>query len=148
MPVLKNSAKNEGKQHDRDHWGQGELRWPVHHAGNERNRCTGCLDAISIMIPALPQEAWHLKLVNDEVMTALVRYVVALPHKELHERAAPLLARQERAYQDFARLARTVGDGALTRDLVARIVEVPHLVIDSTIINFWVRYYHESTQTM
>ncbi|XVV02789.1 hypothetical protein ACQPW3_36400 [Actinosynnema sp. CA-248983] len=118
----------------------------IYHAGNDRNRCNGCLDAISILIPAMPQEAWRLRLVNDEAMSAYVRHVVALPYGELRERAAPLVERKERAYQDFARLARAAGDGALVRDLVASIVEVPHLVIESTITNFWVRYRIESTR--
>ena len=116
----------------------------IFHAGNDRNRCNGCLDAIDILIPAMPQEAWRLRLVNDEAMSAYVRQVVALPHDELRKRAAPLLERKERAYQDFARLARAAGDGALVRDLVARIVEVPHLVIDATVTNFWVRHFNEA----
>ncbi|ONI83470.1 hypothetical protein ALI22I_33765 [Saccharothrix sp. ALI-22-I] len=116
----------------------------IYHAGNDRNRCNGCIDAISVLIPAIPQVVWDLRLVNDGAMSAYVRHVVALSHGELHERAAPLLARKERAYQDFARLAREAGDAALVRGLVARIVEVPHLVIDATITNFWARYYNES----
>ncbi|WP_329793858.1 hypothetical protein V1227_18765 [Lentzea sp. DG1S-22] len=116
----------------------------IYHAGNDRNRCKGCLDALDILIPAIPREVWRLRLVNDEAMSAHVRHVVALPYDELRERAAPLLERKERAYQDFARLARAAGDGALVRDLVARIVEVPHLVIDSTVTNFWVRHFNEA----
>ncbi|MEO6085706.1 MAG: hypothetical protein ABIQ18_21590 [Umezawaea sp.] len=122
----------------------GAMGSSIYHAGNERNRCNGCHDAIDVLIPAIPQEVWHLRLVNDEAMSAYVRHVVALHWGELRERAAPLLARKERAYQDFVRLARETGEAALTRDLVARIVEVPHLVIDTTITNFWARFYHES----
>ncbi|MCG8926624.1 hypothetical protein [Lentzea sp. CC55] len=118
----------------------------IYDAGNERNRCKGCLNALDILIPAIPQEVWRLRLVDDEAMSAHVRQVAALPYDELRERAAPLLERKERAYQDFARLARAAGDGALVRDLVARIVEVPHLVIDATITNFWARHFNESKQ--
>ncbi|WP_394615899.1 hypothetical protein JNUCC0626_40225 [Lentzea sp. JNUCC 0626] len=116
----------------------------MYDAGNEKNRCDDCLDAINVLIPAIPRAVWELRLVDNEAHSKYIRSVVRLDRQTLESRAAPLLGRKRRAYQDFVRLARATKDAAVARDLVREIVEVPHLVIDSTITNFWADFYRSN----
>jgi hypothetical protein len=113
--------------------------------GNDTHRCGRCLDAISLLVPDVPNRLSELNLIDKTTYGQWCQRVAAMSKAELFNQAALMHRRLRAAYEAAVWLMEATGSPALARDHLATLATATDLLgSEITIINWWAAHCHGS----